>query len=639
MYLPATNTLGFSTNGTNRMTLDASGNLGLGVTPSAWSVVTGLQVLNASITSTGGNTNNSNFGSNFYYDGTNFRYIGTNFATNLKQFNGGFEFYNAPSGTAGNVISFSQAMTLFSTGNLAVGGTSDNGSRLNVTGAATFSSSVTANSLSLTTPLSVANGGTGQTTLAAAGIVTGTGTTNYIPKFTSLSAIGNSVIHESADGNIGIGNNNNTYKLDVTGTMRIVTPNRSFFVTSNSYSISDGTLSSGIGMDGAGLYLGNVTSSTGWTITNPQLTLDASGNLGLGVTPSAWDITPALQVTLASIYNQGNDGTYITSNGYYNTGWRYIGSSTATQYQMLSGQHRWYNAPSGTAGNAISFTQAMTLDASGNLALGGTGTKVTGLSGGGSGFTVQANTAPTIGVWDDSDLSYYLNLSQIEANSYLWNIANGFLSFGTVNTERMRITSGGNVGIGTAEPSFKLTVQGSGEEILSVTDGADRIGMGIYLGGAIIGSQTAGKPLYLEAANSIRMTILSDGSVGIGTTSPQSGYRLHVVDSVYVGGNVSASAYTTRSDYDLKDEIQNIDYGINEVMQMQPVKYTYKSNGSTQLGFIAQDLGVITPEVVSFEDKMSVYYNALIPILTKAIQEQQALIKALEQRILTLENK
>lgn len=141
------------------------------------------------------------------------------------------------------------------------------------------------------------------------------------------------------------------------------------------------------------------------------------------------------------------------------------------------------------------------------------------------------------------------------------------------------------------------------------------------------------------SADNERITILSTGNVGIGTTDPQIGYRLHVVDSVYVGGNVSASAYTTRSDYDLKDEIQNISYGINEVMQMQPVKYTYKSNGSTQLGFIAQDLGVITPEVVSFEDKMSVYYNALIPILTKAIQEQQTLIKALEQRIINLENK
>jgi len=143
------------------------------------------------------------------------------------------------------------------------------------------------------------------------------------------------------------------------------------------------------------------------------------------------------------------------------------------------------------------------------------------------------------------------------------------------------------------------------------------------------------------ATNSLeRMRVETSGEVNIGYGATDNGaYLLQVKDSVYVGGNVSASAYTTRSDYDLKDEIQNISYGLNEVMQMQPVKYTYKSNGSTQLGFIAQDLGVITPEVVSFEDKMSVYYNALIPILTKAIQEQNALIKSLEQRILTLENK
>ena len=101
------------------------------------------------------------------------------------------------------------------------------------------------------------------------------------------------------------------------------------------------------------------------------------------------------------------------------------------------------------------------------------------------------------------------------------------------------------------------------------------------------------------------------GNVGIGTTSPQSGYRLHVVDSVYVGGNVSASAYTTRSDYNLKDDIFDIKYGLNDVLQLQPVEYTYKSNGSKQLGFIAQDIGMILPEVVSFEESMSVNYQAL----------------------------
>ena len=145
--------------------------------------------------------------------------------------------------------------------------------------------------------------------------------------------------------------------------------------------------------------------------------------------------------------------------------------------------------------------------------------------------------------------------------------------------------------------------------------------------------------LVNNATNTMQLIASGDILMGFLEADDKGAYKLQVKDSVYVGGNVSASAYTTRSDYDLKDEIQNISYGINEVMQMQPVKYTYKSNGSTQLGFIAQDLGVITPEVVSFEDKMSVYYNALIPILTKAIQEQQALIKALEQRIINLENK
>jgi hypothetical protein len=133
--------------------------------------------------------------------------------------------------------------------------------------------------------------------------------------------------------------------------------------------------------------------------------------------------------------------------------------------------------------------------------------------------------------------------------------------------------------------------------------------------------------------------LLVNGDIYVGYTSSQGAYKLQVQDSIYVGGNVSAAAYTTRSDYNLKDDIFDLKYGLNDVLKLQPVEYTYKSNGSKQLGFIAQDIGTILPEVVSFEESMSVNYQAIIPILTKAIQEQNLLIKALEQRIINLENK
>jgi hypothetical protein len=129
------------------------------------------------------------------------------------------------------------------------------------------------------------------------------------------------------------------------------------------------------------------------------------------------------------------------------------------------------------------------------------------------------------------------------------------------------------------------------------------------------------------------------GSVGIGTNAPQVGYRMTVNDSLYVGGRVSSAGYTTRSDYNLKDEIKGINYGLNEIMQIMPVSYTYKSNGEHQLGFIAQDIGVIIPESVHFDRYMGVDYQSIIPILTKAIQQQQAQIEALKQRLLILENK
>jgi hypothetical protein len=183
--------------------------------------------------------------------------------------------------------------------------------------------------------------------------------------------------------------------------------------------------------------------------------------------------------------------------------------------------------------------------------------------------------------------------------------------------------------------SLSLNANNNG---LQSTLTADGLGT-LITGGALIFRTITEHPFSMFTNNIERMRITAAGEVWIGYTTDQGNYRLQVEDSVYVGGNVSASAYTTRSDFNLKDDIFDLKYGLNDVLKLQPVEYTYKSNGSKQLGFIAQDIGTILPEVVSFEESMSVNYQAIIPILTKAIQEQQALIKALEQRIINLENK
>jgi hypothetical protein len=103
--------------------------------------------------------------------------------------------------------------------------------------------------------------------------------------------------------------------------------------------------------------------------TVERMRLDASGNLGLGVAPSTASIR-TLQINSTSLSSPGTQ-TYLTANAVFdNPNWKYISSTFSSQYVQLNGGHQWLNAASGTAGANVSYTQAMTLDASGNLIIG-----------------------------------------------------------------------------------------------------------------------------------------------------------------------------------------------------------------------------------------------------------------------------
>ena len=129
------------------------------------------------------------------------------------------------------------------------------------------------------------------------------------------------------------------------------------------------------------------------TAVATRLIIDSSGNVGIGVTPSAWSIR-ALQLGSGfSAWSSGVANARIFANTYYDGAYRYVGSGPATQYEQ-DGYHAWYTAASGTAGNAITWTKAMTLDALGNLLVGLTTAGTTAAK------TIQiANgTAPTANV-------------------------------------------------------------------------------------------------------------------------------------------------------------------------------------------------------------------------------------------------
>ena len=209
----------------------------------------------------------------------------------------------------------------------------------------------------------------------------------------------------------------------------------------------------------------NAPSGIGGTTFTPTqaMTLDNSGNLGLGVTPSAWATIKAIEVvggggTANAVFAGGYGATYANNNCYFNgTNWIYKASSQSSQYNQVSGIHSWLTSASGTAGNAITYTQAMTLDAGGNLSTAGTITPTPAYS----------NSAA-------------LNINGLSANTFYTIIPPGTLSQGyyLVNMQWNHGGSGGpyivstsfpfwcaytnNVGTDTAFQPMSVTHTGSG---------------------------------------------------------------------------------------------------------------------------------------------------------------------------------
>lgn len=133
--------------------------------------------------------------------------------------------------------------------------------------------------------------------------------------------------------------------------------------------------------------------------------------------------------------------------------------------------------------------------------------------------------------------------------------------------------------------------------------------------------------------------VAASNTIQLGNTS---------VTSVNTSAAVNAAAFNVTSDTRLKRDVESLDHGLETVLQLQPYRYQKKSStrsesaARTEYGFIAQDLQALLPELVSQakdpEGTLSVNYIALIPILARAIQEQQETIDRLNGQIHELDS-
>jgi len=273
--------------------------------------------------------------------------------------------------------------------------------------------------------------------------------------------------------------------------------------------------------------------------------------------------------------------------------------------------------------------------------------------------------------------------------------ASGYTNFVVNGSERMRIDSAGNVGIGTSSPNAtsKLTLRdgtaaslyfgsdgaGGDQAYIALQKSADGLTFGVenrgfvwktgsatVLGGTermridssgnlLVGGTTAlGRVTLTSSGSQETLTTITSGAFwGLNSFHSNAGSQFFqifqfgtpgsasVVGSIQ--GNNTSTSYNTSSDYRLKEDWQPMTGAITRLNQLKPVNFAWKINGSRVDGFLAHEAQEVVPEAVSgakdavdAEGKpeyQGIDQSKLVPLLTAALQEAVAEINSLKARL------
>jgi hypothetical protein len=300
----------------------------------------------------------------------------------------------------------------------------------------------------------------------------------------------------------------------------------------------------------------------------------------------------------------------ITING--TTGVAGVDGSASTPAVQGTDSNTGINFGSDILGFSTGGTERSRFDSNGNLLIGNTSHNNGAFGGNTRGINVAGIQPQVLLHETDTDKDAFIGVS---GSQFFVHTGDSIpIRFGTADTERMRIDSSGNVGIGTTQPNNADSADGGLQINPNLSNGSPQIAF-----------------KRASTGNTSYAMVFVNGNVGVGS----------------IGYTNSGTSFNTSSDYRLKENVTAISDGITRLKTLKPSRFNFKVDTDTTVdGFLAHEVTAVPEAITGTKDAVDsdnkpiyqgIDQSKLVPLLTAALQEAITKIETLETKVAALE--